>query len=368
MLKRSLAASRSRLALAGAGLILAGACIGQATPSPTPSATATPTVVAESPTPTPPPPTPSPSPAPTPSQEPTEHPSVCTGRDPNAQVYSPQRRTVLQLCVNVNGVVASVTHQADGDTRLVLTLDYGYESVLSYANLSDPSGQFAVKIVCTPPIGPEATDACRGYTSAIAIPAVGAHIQATGPLVRDVATGQNLIQPAYVLTPLLSPPVAAPKEVQDARSLWTQIRQKWPAIPPAIVLADDFGAIEAASASLQPDGIAHVFVGRSATVHDVWHEAGHILHAAAMRARGHTALLFTVQDDVGIAYWSARGYPGLWGDHLVGGNWGTIAYEELAESFAAVNLGDAERTFTYGVPLDRGNMLAFFVSIAPLAR
>ena len=49
---------------------------------------------------------------------------------------------------------------------------------------------------------------------------------------------------------------------------------------------------------------------------------------------------------------------------LATGSWATLGYEALAESFAAVNLGDAERTETYGVPLNRGAMLAFFATLA----
>jgi hypothetical protein len=282
-------------------------------------------------------------------------------------VYQPERRTVLEPCRSVIGVVASVAHQADGDTRISLTLDYGYETVLSLANLTDPSGLFVARMVCTPPVGPDAADACRGYLAVIESPVVGAHVQVTGPLVREVATGLNQIYPIYALGPIASPPLTAPKEVQDAKALWAQIRQQWSSIPPAIITADEPGANEAAAASLQADGVARIFVGRAATAHDVWHEAGHILHAVAMRARGHTPLLFTVQDDVGIAYWQARGFPRSWAESVGGGSWNTIGYEALAESFAATNLGDAERTETYGIPLDRGRMLSFFLAISPVA-
>ncbi len=87
-----------------------------------------------------------------------------------------------------------------------------------------------------------------------------------------------------------------------------------------------------------------------------------------MRNRGHATLLFGPADDVGIAYWSARGLPGTWAEHLNSGEWRTTPYEALAESFAALNLSDAERTETYGVALDRGAILAFFVSLASPTR
>lgn len=277
---------------------------------------------------------------------------------------------MLNPCMTVTGVVASIAHDADGDTRVELTLDYGLESVLTLANLTSLNSRLDVRFVCTDPIGAVAAQACAAYRAPAVLPAIGAHVQLTGPLVRDKASGLNQIHPVWAVNTLTSPPVTAPQRVVEAQRLWAQIRAAWPAIPPAIVFEQELPVGVAASASLQPDGTARVLVasGPDVEAHIVWHEAGHVLHAVAMRSRGHNSLLYGAQDDVGIAYWAARGLPGTWAQHLEAGAWNLIAYEALAETFSAVNTGDAERTETYGVPLDRAALLDFYRSLVPTTR
>jgi len=84
-----------------------------------------------------------------------------------------------------------------------------------------------------------------------------------------------------------------------------------------------------------------------------------------LKSRGRPSELYTVQDEVGVAYWSARHLPGSWASSLATGAWSTTGYEILAETFASVTLGDTERATTYGVPLDRDAMRAFFRSLLP---
>lgn len=341
-------------------IVLIAACTPLTQPSSSPSATVEPTVPLVAAT---------ASPTMTPAPSPTR-PTTCSDRDPSANVYSPERLVMVNPCMTVTGVVAAIAHDADGDTRVELALDYGLEAVLNMANLTSLNGHLDVRFVCTDPIGAIAAQACAAYRSAPALPAVGAHVQLTGPLVRDKVSGLNQIHPVWAVSAVTSPPVLAPRRVVEAQRLWEQIRAAWPAIPPAIIFEQDLPAGVAASASLQPDGTARLLVasGPAADAHIVWHEAGHVLHAVAMRGRGHDSLLYTVQDDVGIAYWGARGFPGTWGAHLEAGNWNLIAYEELAETFSAVNTGDPERTETYGVPLDRAAMLAFYRGLVPASR
>jgi len=258
-------------------------------------------------------------------------PPICAGRPtPTVGLIDP--------CWTLAGVV-----RGSAPGSVAVEPDYGQEQILGLVDLDRNGGRIRVDLA-----------------PGIAVPKPGDHILAVGPLV-TLAGGARALAPAYQLDVLASPAPSVPAGVLAARTVWDQARAAWPIIPPAIIGEADVNGT--AAAALYPDGIARVSVhtGESPDAHTIWHEAGHIYHAAALRARQRSAVLFTAQDEVGTAYWSARGLPGTWVESLVTGAWATTGYEVLAETFAAVNLGDAERASTAGIPLDRPRMRAFFV-------
>jgi hypothetical protein len=250
---------------------------------------------------------------------------------------------VLDPCRTVVGVVRSLS---GGSTTV--EPDYGQEQSLGLVDLTSNAGRVRVDL------GP-----------GVAVPKVGDHVSAVGPLL-VLADGAHALVPAYALEVLANQPPSVPASVAASQAAWAQIRTLWPAIPPAIVSEDaDLGAT--AAAALFPDGIAHLVVhaGTIPDLHTVFHEAGHVYHAVVLKSRGRPSELYTVQDEVGVAYWSARHLPGSWASSLATGAWSTTGYEILAETFASVTLGDTERATTYGVPLDRDAMRAFFRSLLP---
>lgn len=313
-----------RLLVATAIVVLAGAaCAPTAGVVPSPSPVRTPLDTAVS----------APSATPTPLVVlPATLPPVCRDRP------APPG-TVVDPCATVSGVLSAVAA-----TIGQLEPDYGQEQALGLAELARDG---RLRILLPPGAAPEA----------------GAHVSVVGALAVQADGARTLS--VYALTLLPQQPPSVPAGVLAARRTWAEARAAWPLIPPAIVLEGEVSGT--AAAALYPDGIAHVLVhtGLVPDAHTIWHEAGHIYHAAVLRARGRSAALFTPADEVGLAYWSARGLPGSWAESLTTGAWASSGPEILAETFAAVNLGDSELASTAGVPLDRAAMRAFFRSLAP---
>lgn len=350
---------RRRLLLAVVVALVAAAACGPriVTPSPSPSASLSPSAEpsAESASPTP---------TATPSRTPerTETPSPCDGQDATRGVAQTEKLVLVDRCRGAAGVVVSADRGADGSMKLRLALDYGQAAILNLRNMTELNELLPVNIVCVDPVPEAAKAVCGDFRAKVILPGVGAHVSVTGALYAE-SGGWQTIQPVWAVTPIPGPPPAPPASVVSTRKIWAQIREQWPMIPPAIVLAQaTSGAV--ASASVYPDGIAHVFVGEVAPQpHVVWHEAGHVLQAVALSRRGHLAALYTANDDIGVAFWAARGFPGSWAASLTTGTWASLGYEAFAETFAAVSLGDEERSFTYGVPLDRNAMRVFFAGL-----
>lgn len=337
------------------GIVLACTPAPVVVPSPSPSPSATPQPTAS--------PSASPSPSPTRRTQRPQPPSPCDGKDPFQGIADPGKYTLVAGCQQVQGTLVAAAPAADGVAQLRLSPDYGQAGVFALANMTRLGEQLPVNVVCVDPLSEAAAALCGTFRAKVGVPAIGTHVRITGALMSDSAGGWNVLQPAWEIASLAEPPPSVPASVVETQRVWSQIRSRWPAIPPAIVLAEQqTGAV--ASATLYPDGIARVFVGQSTPEpHVVWHEAGHVLQAVALKQRGHLEALYTATDDIGIAFWAARGFPGTWAQNLRS-NWSSLAYEALAESFAAVNLGDDERTVTYNVPLDRAAMRAFFEGIA----
>lgn len=261
-------------------------------------------------------------------------PPVCAGKPTPAG-------TVIDPCRTVIGVVRAV---AGGS--FMVEPDYGQEQALGLTDLVQNSGRIRVDL-----------------GSGGAAPRLGEHVSAIGPLTA-LADGAHALVPAYRVDVIVAPPPSVPEGVLAARRVWAEARSAWPLIAPAIIGEGDVNGT--AAAALYPDGIARVFIqtGEVPDAHTIWHEAGHIYHASVLRAHRHSTALFTPEDEVGTAYWRTRGLPGTWAQSLATGAWTTTGYEILAETFAAVNMGDAERASTSGVPLDRARMRAFFTGLS----
>lgn len=287
---------------------------------------------------------------------------LCGGLPPLDQVDRPERLLLIDVCRTVTGTVVAQRPRGDGDLLVGLRLDWQFEAtLLNLRNMLDEGGNLILDVPCADPA--IHVSRCPEHAPGISIPDAGSRIAVTGPFVQDREHGWNAIHPVRSITPTGPNPVEEPIGSREVKRLWAEIRQSWPAIPPMVFAGDsDAGP----SAALYPDGLAHVRVNELSPPepHTVWHEAGHILHASALKSRGALANLFSPADTVGIDYWAARGYPGTWAMHL-NSEWRALGYEAFAESFAAVNTGEVERTETYGVQLDRVAMRAFFARLAP---
>ena len=109
-------------------------------------------------------------------------------------VYSPQRLAVIEACAAVEGRVVSVHRAADGD--LHIGLDPEQKSTLNLINVMHAQRHLIVEAVCDHiPRDKGAVDACAGYTSQIAAPAVGDRVRITGAYVTDRDNGWNEVHP-----------------------------------------------------------------------------------------------------------------------------------------------------------------------------
>ena len=115
-------------------------------------------------------------------------------------VYSPARLHQLAPCVSVTGVVEESSVEADGDQHFLLRLDPGQDTLLNKRNQKKKGGDIVLEIVCANPTTmKKAKSACAGYTNPIRIPAVGAHVRATGTYVLDSHNGWVEIHPVSKL-------------------------------------------------------------------------------------------------------------------------------------------------------------------------
>ncbi len=111
-------------------------------------------------------------------------------------VYNPKRLKRLAPCLAVTGVITESSADADGDQHFLLRLDPGQDSLVNKRNRKKKGGDIVLEIVCANPTTmKKAKSACAGYTNRIAIPAVGAHVRATGTYVIDSHNGWAEIHP-----------------------------------------------------------------------------------------------------------------------------------------------------------------------------
>ena len=147
-------------------------------------------------------PSPTPSPTTSPSHSPSPSPTAmnCANVPP---VYHPARLQLLDACATFKGLVIADLHELDGDRHLWIEPDAGYEGLLNAANDYHGHKALVAEIVpacTTQPATAAAASHCPA--SKIPAPAVGAHIQITGPHVLDTNHGWNEIHPVASLVML----------------------------------------------------------------------------------------------------------------------------------------------------------------------
>jgi hypothetical protein len=128
--------------------------------------------------------------------------SAATGCDASLwdHVYSPKRLQQVSPCISVTGTIAESSADADGDQHFLLKLDPGQDALLNKRNQKKKSGDIVLEIVCANPTTmKKPKSACAGYTNPIPIPAVGAHVKATGTYVIDSHNGWAEIHPVSTL-------------------------------------------------------------------------------------------------------------------------------------------------------------------------
>jgi hypothetical protein len=111
-------------------------------------------------------------------------------------VYNPTRLQQLAPCLTVTGVITESSADPDGDQHFLLRLDPGQDTLVNKRNRKKKGGDIVLEIVCANPTTMKKVgSACAGYTNPIPIPAVGAHVRATGTYVIDSHNGWAEIHP-----------------------------------------------------------------------------------------------------------------------------------------------------------------------------
>jgi hypothetical protein len=101
-------------------------------------------------------------------------------------VYHPERLRLIDPCRAVQGRVAIVRHEQDGDLHLDLALDRPYRSMLAAANFSQQSGDLVVELMPRD----------HGHLPA---PAVGDRVALMGAFVDDTDHAWNELHPVWQL-------------------------------------------------------------------------------------------------------------------------------------------------------------------------
>jgi len=128
--------------------------------------------------------------------------SAATGCDASlwAHVYSPKRLQQLVPCLSVTGTIDESSVDEDGDQHFLLKLDPGQDTLVNKRNAKKKGGDIVLEIVCANPTTmKKPKSACAGYTNRVPIPAVGAHVRATGTYVLDTHNGWVEIHPVSKL-------------------------------------------------------------------------------------------------------------------------------------------------------------------------
>lgn len=110
------------------------------------------------------------------------------------RVYEKNRLEIIEPCTAVEGRVALVHFNADGDVHIGLIPDQ--RSVLNLTNVIHGRRELVAEIVCGhPPRDDPARSTCAGYRPQIAPPKVGDRVRITGAYVTDRDNGWREVHP-----------------------------------------------------------------------------------------------------------------------------------------------------------------------------
>jgi hypothetical protein len=108
--------------------------------------------------------------------------------------YENNRLAVIEPCTAVEGRVASVHINEDGDAHIGLIPDD--RGVLNMINATHMHSELVAEVVCDQaPARPPARTACEGFHSAITLPNIGDRVRITGVYVTDRDNGWNELHP-----------------------------------------------------------------------------------------------------------------------------------------------------------------------------
>jgi hypothetical protein len=125
-----------------------------------------------------------------------ELPAANCDAEPWRHVYRASRLRVLSRCTAVEGRVVSLDRGEDGDLHLALEPERA--SVLNLINVFHLHRHLVAELVCEhapADADADAAAACAGFTSRVAIPAIGDRVRVTGAYVTDGEVGWNEIHP-----------------------------------------------------------------------------------------------------------------------------------------------------------------------------
>jgi hypothetical protein len=169
--------------------------------------------------------------------------------DPHSHVYSPNRLKLLSACVTVTGVIDAIRIEKDGDLHILLRLDPGQAKYINVKNAAE-NGDLVLEPVCVrAPTQSDAVAACAGFRNRLRMPAVGAHVFATGAWVLDQDHGWLEIHPLFAFgaarAPAPSPTAVAAQPSPTQSPTAAPPPAAPPVAPPPPPPADPYAALRA---------------------------------------------------------------------------------------------------------------------------
>jgi hypothetical protein len=113
-------------------------------------------------------------------------------------VWTADRLSVIDSCVEMTGTVRTVRYESDGDLHILLVPDKNFEHMMNDVNRKKLDGNLVVEMICVGSTKEKkAKAACQDYKNTLHIPQVGEHVRLSGSLVKDLHHGWNEIHPVF---------------------------------------------------------------------------------------------------------------------------------------------------------------------------
>lgn len=111
-------------------------------------------------------------------------------------VYNPQRLTIINPCIAVEGTIRLIRTEKDGDLHIQLIPDSQYANLINNVNIEKQNSSLVLEPICVKTVSQEdAIAACTNFTYPIDLPKIGEHVTVIGSYVLDTAHGWNEIHP-----------------------------------------------------------------------------------------------------------------------------------------------------------------------------